>query len=69
MEPNTSRLFSSLQVTTNKIKCTYLIEIAGHCVFVKDNAVQCLKQLHNQGVVEFLVTIPPEKQLCHRNVQ
>ena len=61
MEQNASRLFSSLQVTTNKIKHTYLIEIASHHMFVKDNDVQCLKQLHNQGVIEFIVTVPPEK--------
>ena len=64
-----SRLFSSFQATRNKIKYAYLIEISGHHVFDKDDAVQHLKQLHNQWVVEFPVTLAPIKQLSQKDVQ
>ena len=69
MEPNVSRLFSSIQVTRSKITCTYFMEISGHHVFVKDNAVQHLKQLHDQGLVAFPVTFTQEKPSYLKNVQ
>ena len=62
-------MFSLLQATKNKIKRAYLIEIAGHRVFDKDNSLHHLKQLHNQGVVEFPDTFAPKKQLSKKNAQ
>ena len=69
MGQSSSRLFSSLQVNRSKITHTCLMEIAGHCVFDKYNAVQFLNQLHNQGVVEFPVALTQEKQLYLKDVQ
>merc|ERR1712032_1568746 len=40
-----------------------------HRVFVIDDEVQRLKQLHDKGVVEFLVSVDLVKLLCHKNKQ
>merc|ERR1712032_723475 len=40
-----------------------------HRVFVIDDAVQRLKQLHDKGVVEFLVSVDLMKLIYHKNKQ
>jgi len=65
-----SQLFSSTQVTNNKVQQTCSIEIAsGYRASVKGDTIRRLKQLHDKGVEEFLDIIPQEKQSCQRNTR
>jgi hypothetical protein len=58
-----SRLFSSHKATTNKIRYAYIVKINDMPIFTKDEAIQCLRKLHDDGIQSFDIEIAPEKRL------
>ena len=64
-----SKLFSSLKSTRNKLRGSYLVEIAGHRIFTEKEAVTALKKLHDAGVSDFPLTFAPEAKLTAAQVR
>ena len=60
---NAAKLFSSLKATRKKFRLSYIVEIAGHCIFTKSKATTALSQIRDKGVCEFHITFAIEPPL------
>ena len=56
-------LFSSLKATRRAIRLSYIVEIAGHCIFSKSEASTALAKLRNAGVSQFHIIFAVEPAL------
>ena len=60
------KLFSSLKATRRAICLSYIVEIAGHCIFTKSEATTTLSRIRDEGVCEFHITFAIEPALKAR---
>ena len=56
----------SLRATRRALKFSYIVEIAGHCIFTKSEAVAALAKLRDAGVLQFHITFAIEPPLSAR---
>ena len=61
-----AKLFSSLKTTRKAIRLSYIVEIAGHCMFTKSEATTALAKLRDEGVSQFHITFAVEPTLTAR---
>ena len=45
-----AKLFSSFKTTQQAIRLSYIVEIAGHCIFTKSKDTTALSRTHDEGV-------------------
>jgi len=55
-----AKLFSSLKATRRAIRLSYIVQIAGCCIFTKSEATAALLQIRDEGVGEFHITFANE---------
>ena len=58
-----AHLFSSLNATCKAIRLSYIVKIAGHCIFSETEASTTLAKLYNAGVSQFHITFAVEPAL------
>ena len=58
-----AKLCSSLKATKRAIRLSYIVEIAGHRIFIKSKATTALSQIRDAGVCEFQITFAIEPPL------
>ena len=56
-------MFSSLKATQRAIRLSYIVEIAGHCIFSKSDATTALGRIRDERVSEFHITFTNEPTL------
>ena len=61
-----AKLFLSLKASCKAIRLSYIMEIAGHCIFTKSEATTALSKLRNEGVSQFHITFAIEPALNAR---
>ena len=61
-----AKLCSSLKATPRALQLFYIVEIAGHHIFTKSEAVAALARIRNVGVLQFHITFAVEPPLSAR---
>ena len=61
-----AKLCSSLKATRRALRLSYIVEIAGHRIFIKSEAVAALAQIRDAGVLEFHIAFAVEPPLSAR---
>ena len=61
-----AKLCSSLKATRRALRLSYIVEIAGHRIFTKSEAVAALAWLRDAGVLQFHITFAVEPPLSAR---
>ena len=61
-----AKLFLSLKASQKAIHLSYIMEIAGHCIFTKSKATTALPKLRNEGVSQFHIMFTIELALNAR---
>ena len=61
-----AKLFSSLKASCKAIRLSFIVEIAGHCIFTKLKGRTALSKLRDEGVYQFHITLVIEPALNAR---